>query len=162
MAKTTSKTNAMRMLDRAKIKYEILEYDVSDGKIDGVSVAKKLGEDTSTAFKTLVTESHSGEYFVFVVPVNTELDLKAAARAAQQKNIAMIPQAKLLPLTGYIHGGCSPIGMKKHFATFIDESAKDKNFVFVSGGKLGLQIKIAPKDLVSASSAKYAKVAKDG
>ena len=156
-----AKTNAMRLLDRSKIKYEILSYDVSDGKIDGLSVAQKMNQDPSTTFKTLVTASQNNEHCVFVIPVCTELDLKAAARATGQKNIAMIPQAKLLPLTGYIHGGCSPIGMKKHFVTIIDESAKCKDFIFVSGGKIGLQIKIAPDDLSRAIGASYSKVARN-
>lgn len=155
------KTNAMRILDRSKIKYDVLSYDVSDGKIDGLSVAQKMDQDSSTTFKTLVTVSQSNENFVFVVPVCAELDLKAAARAIKQKNIAMIPQAKLLPLTGYIHGGCSPIGMKKHFTTVIDESAQGKEYMFVSGGKIGLQIKIAPDDLCKAVGASYAKVARN-
>lgn len=140
------KTNAVRILDSNDIKYELIEYSTKDG-IGGMDVATKLSEDPKKVFKTLVTKSKEGEHFVFVVPVNSELDLKKAANHSGSKKIEMIPQKKLLPLTGYIHGGCSPVGMKKEFKTYIDESANDKDFIYISAGKVGLQMKINPMDL---------------
>lgn len=148
------KTNAMRILDSKKIKYSKIEYDTSKG-ISGVDVALSSGEDPEYVFKTLVTYSNKKEYFVFVIPSIYELDLKKAAIVSNSKKIDMLAQKDLLPLTGYIHGGCSPIGMKKLFKTFIHESAKDKEYIFVSGGMIGLQIKINPNDLISLIEAKY-------
>ena len=116
------KTNAMRILDSKKIEYSKIEYDASSG-ISALDVAKSTGEDPSRIYKTLVTVSREKEHFVFVVPAEKELDLKKAATAAGTKNIEMIPQKELLPLTGYVHGGCSPVGMKKEFETFLDSSA---------------------------------------
>lgn len=118
------KTNAMRILENENIKFEIIEYSTKDG-IGGADVAEKLGEDKNKVFKTLVTESKEGENYVFVVPVSSELDLKKGAKVSGSKKIEMIPQKKLLPLTGYVHGGCSPVGMKKSFKTFIDSSAEN-------------------------------------
>lgn len=154
------KTNAMRILDSKKIEYSEIEYDASSG-ISALDVAKSTGEDPSTIYKTLVTVSREKEHFVFVVPAEKELDLKKAATAAGTKNIEMIPQKELLPLTGYVHGGCSPVGMKKEFETFLDSSAKDKDYIFISGGKIGIQIKINPDDLVGAIDGKYFEISKD-
>lgn len=154
------KTNAMRILDSQKIEYSEIEYDASSG-ISALDVAKSTGEDPSTIYKTLVTVSREKEHFVFVVPAEKELDLKKAATAAGTKNIEMIPQKELLPLTGYVHGGCSPVGMKKEFETFLDSSAKDKEYIFISGGKIGIQIKINPDDLVGAIDGKYFEISKD-
>ena len=154
------KTNAMRILDSKKIEYSEIEYDASSG-ISALDVAKSTGEDPSTIYKTLVTVSREKEHFVFVVPAEKELDLKKAATAAGTKNIEMIPQKELLPLTGYVHGGCSPVGMKKEFETFLDSSAKDKDYIFISGGKIGIQIKINPDDIVGAIDGKYFEISKD-
>ena len=149
------KTNAMRILESENIDFEIIEYSTKDG-IGGVDVAEKLGEDKDRVFKTLVTESKEGENFVFVVPVSSELDLKKAAKASESKKVEMIPQKKLLPLTGYVHGGCSPVGMKKEFKTFIDSSAENLDFFYVSGGKVGMQIKLNPKGLVNLIDGEFA------
>lgn len=154
------KTNAMRILDSNKVKYEEITYDASLG-LSGVDVAKNTGEDPSNVFKTLVTIAKSNEHYVFVVPSLKELDLKEAANVSNEKKIEMIPQKDLLPLTGYIHGGCSPIGMKKPFKTFVDASAKNKKYIFVSGGKVGTQIKIAPDDLLNTIGAEYANISKE-
>ena len=148
MAKKETKTNAMRMLESAGIAYTEHTYDVEDGKLDGVSVAEKCGEDPEQVFKTLVTEGNDRNHYVFVIPVREKLDLKACARAAGVKSIEMIPQKELLPLTGYIHGGCSPIGMKKHFPTFIHQSAVGLKTILVSAGRVGCQIELAPDDLI--------------
>lgn len=148
------KTNAIRILESKKIKYEEIEYDASKG-ISGVDVAISTGENPQNVYKTLVTISNKKEYFVFIIPVVNELDLKKAASVSNSKKIEMLLQRDLLGLTGYVHGGCSPIGMKKLFKTFIDESAKDKEYIFVSGGKIGVQIKINPQDLINIVKAEY-------
>lgn len=154
------KTNAMRILESENIDFEIIEYSTKDG-IGGVDVAEKLGEDKDRVFKTLVTESKEGENFVFVVPVSSELDLKKAAKASESKKVEMIPQKKLLPLTGYVHGGCSPVGMKKEFKTFIDSSAENLDFFYVSGGKVGMQIKLNPKELVNLIDGEFTDIKKE-
>lgn len=154
------KTNAMRILESENIDFEIIEYSTKDG-ISGTDVAEKLGENKDRVFKTLVTESKEGENFVFVVPVSSELDLKKAAKASNSKKIEMIPQKKLLPLTGYVHGGCSPVGMKKEFKTYIDSSAEDFNFFYISGGKVGMQIKLNPKELISLIDGEFADIKKE-
>lgn len=154
------KTNAMRILESENIDFEIIEYSTKDG-ISGTDVAEKLGENKDKVFKTLVTESKEGENFVFVVPVSSELDLKKAAKASNSKKIEMIPQKKLLPLTGYVHGGCSPVGMKKEFKTYIDSSAEDLNFFYISGGKVGMQIKLNPKELISLIDGEFADIKKE-
>lgn len=141
------KTNAMRLLDADNINYEIKEYSKDNG-ISGVDVAKTLNEDPELVFKTLVTQSKD-ENYVFVIPVAEELDLKKAAKVSSEKKIEMLAQKDLLKKTGYIHGGCSPIGMKKLFKTFIDESAQNRDYIYVSGGKIGMQVKINPLDLVN-------------
>lgn len=146
------KTNAMRLLEAAGVDYEEFEYDASLG-ISGTDVARTLNEDVNMVFKTLVTETNKGEHFVFIVPVAMELDLKKAAKAAGAKKVDMLKQRDLLPLTGYVHGGCSPIGMKTKLKTFIDASAMDKEYIYVSGGKVGLQIKLSPADLIELTDA---------
>ncbi len=147
MAKKVEKTNVLRVLDSKKVQYESHSYE-ADPSLSGAEIAGILGEDTSKVFKTLVTRGKSGGYFVFVVPVEAELDLKKAAKAAGEKSIEMIKQKELLPLTGYVHGGCSPIGMKKLFPTFMHETAKDFDRVFVSAGKVGMQVELDPHALV--------------
>lgn len=154
------KTNAMRILESENINFEIIEYSTKDG-IGGVDVAEKLGEDQHRVFKTLVTEAKEGGHFVFVVPVSSELDLKKAAKVSGSKKVEMIPQKKLLPLTGYVHGGCSPVGMKKEFKTFVDSSAEDFDFFYVSGGKVGMQVKLNPKELVSLIGGEFADIKKE-
>ena len=150
------KTNVMRLLDAAGTPYIPHEYDTSDGMIDAKSMALKLGKPYEQVFKTLVTRSNTGEFFVFVIPGNAELDLKKAAKVSSMKKIEMIPSKTLLPVTGYIHGGCSPLGMKKRFRTFLDETAMLFDTVCVSGGRIGFCVEIAPSDLASLVPAEYA------
>ena len=140
------KTNVMRILDSRKIEYNPHCYEDSDA-IAGKDVAQVLGENPEQVFKTLVTRAHSGNYYVFVVPVAKELDLKKAAKSVNEKNIDMIKQKELLPLTGYIHGGCSPIGMKKFFKTVIDETSKNFETIYISAGKVGYQVELKLQDL---------------
>ncbi len=150
-----TKTNAMRLLEAAGITFNTREYDVSDGEISGTAVAAKLGQEPERVFKTLVTEGKNTGLNVFVIPVNAELNLKKAATAAGDKYIEMIKSRELLPKTGYIHGGCSPVGMKKLYPTFIDETAQLFDTILVSGGKIGLQVEVAPHDLLTITEAKY-------
>lgn len=159
MGKKLDKTNVMRILDGKKINYDFFEYD--ETITDGEKVAETLGEQYDHVFKTLVTVSAKNINYVFVVPVNKTLDLKAAAVVVGEKSIAMIKQKELLPLTGYIHGGCSPIGMKKLFKTVIDNSAEDLDYFYVSAGRIGRQIKIAPKDVQNLIGAEFKSIAKD-
>lgn len=146
MGKTEEKTNVMRLLDAACVEYKS-RYFETDGSLSGVDAAKAMGEDPEHVFKTLVTVAKSGKNYVFVVPVECELDLKKAARASGEKFIEMIKSKDLLPLTGYIHGGCSPIGMKKLFPTFVDETAMLYDSILFSAGKIGCQVEINPADL---------------
>ncbi|EOU1471192.1 MAG: Cys-tRNA(Pro) deacylase [Clostridium perfringens] len=150
------KTNAMRILDSKKVSYEMLSYESEDGKIDGISVAHKIGVDEKNVFKTLVAQGTSKELYVFVIPVAEELDLKNAAKIAGEKKVEMISVKDILKYTGYIRGGCSPIGMKKNYKTFIHESAEDLDFIIFSAGKIGHQIKMNPKDLVSVVEGEFA------
>lgn len=154
-----NKTNVMRILDAKGISYLAHEYDNS--VTDGEKVAELVGIPAERVFKTLVTEGSDRKNYVFVVPVAKSLDLKAAAHAAGVKSVAMIPQKKLLPLTGYIHGGCSPIGMKKPFDTFIDESASALDAIVVSAGKVGHQVELSPLRLAEACAARFAPIATD-
>ena len=147
------KTNAMRILDKAKIEYEVFEYDSTI--TNGENVAESLNEEKKLVFKTLVTVANTKECFVFVVPVAEMLDLKKAAKVAGVKSIEMLPQKELLPLTGYIHGGCSPVGMKKPFKTFINDSASYFEKIYVSGGRVGVQIKISPYDLQKMTKCEF-------
>lgn len=148
--KKTEKTNVMRVLDSKKISYTSHEYE-PDPTLTGVQIAAILGEPASNVFKTLVTLGRSGAHYVFVIPVHAELDLKKAAKASGEKSIEMIRQKELLPLTGYVHGGCSPIGMKKPFPTFIHASAETLEKIYVSAGKVGFQIELSPGDLINAA-----------
>ena len=155
--KNTGKTNVMRVLDSLKIPYVSHFYE-EDASLSGVEVARLLGEDVDKVFKTLVTEGKSGQHYVFVIPVREELDLKKAARAAGEKSIEMIRQKELLPLTGYIHGGCSPIGMNKQFETVVHQTAADFDTIFFSAGKIGWQVEVAPADLAKMIRFTYADV----
>ena len=150
-----AKTNAMRMLEKAKINYGFHEYDHDDGAIDGVSVAAKLGQDPARVFKTLVTQGASKNFYVFVIPVAEELDLKKAAKSVGEKNVSMLHVADLLKTTGYIRGGCSPIGMKKQFGTVIDSTAQQYETIMVSAGRIGAQVELAPDDLVKVTGARF-------
>ena len=143
------KTNVARLLDKAKIPYELVPYTVDENNLAADHVAEELGEDINQVFKTLILHGDRSGYFVCVVPGNTEVDLKKAAKAAGAKKAEMIPMKELLPLTGYIRGGCSPIGMKKPFPTFFHTSALDFDVIYVSAGVRGLQLKIDPQDLIS-------------
>jgi len=148
----------MRVLDGKKISYESHSYE-ADPTLTGEDIAGILKEDPDKVFKTLVTQGKTNTYYVFVIPVRAELDLKKAAKVSGEKSIAMIKQKDLLPLTGYVHGGCSPIGMKKQFKTFIHETAKDYDKVFVSAGKVGYQIELSPQDLIAVAGCIPADVA---
>ena len=148
------KTNVMRILDQKKVAYTPHHYAHPDGAVDGVSVAALIDRDPSCVCKTLVTQGASKKYYVFVIPVGRELDLKAAARAAGEKSIEMLKQAQLLPLTGYVHGGCSPVGMKKPFPTVFHHSALDQETILVSAGKIGFQVEVRPGDLIALVGAK--------
>lgn len=158
MAKKIAKTNAARILDNEKIVYEILQYEPGDGLNDGVSVAAKIGYATEMVHKTLVAVGSSKQHYVFVIPVAAELDLKAAAKAAGEKKIEMVAVKEIQTLTGYIRGGCSPLGMKKLFPTFISESAQQLPEIIVSAGKIGMQLKLSPIDLLKAAHAKFAAI----
>ena len=153
--KNGEKTNVMRLLDSKKIAYTAHTYE-PDATMTGEEIAALLGENPAQVFKTLVTEGKSGGHYVFVIPVGGELDLKKAAKAAGEKAVAMIKQKELLPLTGYVHGGCSPIGMKKPFPTFLHASAGEYDRIFVSAGKVGYQIELAPQALADAVGCGFA------
>lgn len=154
------KTNAMRILDSKKIKYTIHDYSDTDA-VSGVEVAAALGEKPENVYKTLVTTGKSGAHYVFVIPVAEELDLKKSAKVSGEKAIEMLPAKELLPLTGYIHGGCSPVGMKKVFVTFVNNAAEKQDIIFVSGGKVGLQVELSPSDLMKAVRFKFEDIIKE-
>ena len=147
------KTNAMRILDRMKIPYTHHTYEC-DEFVDGMQIVEMLGLDPGRVYKTLVTRSPANEFFVFVIPVAAELDLKKAAKAAGQKSLAMIHVREINQVTGYIRGGCTAVGMKKQYETVIDSSARDKESIVVSGGRIGSQIELAPEELAKASDAR--------
>ena len=151
------KTNVMRTLEQKKLPYTAHSYD-PDGPIDGVSVAQTLGQPAERVFKTLVTKAASGAYYVFDIPLAENLDLKKAAKAVGEKSIAMLPQKELLGLTGYVHGGCSPVGMKKQFPTVFHKTALGYDTVCVSAGKIGAQVKCDPKALIDLLRAKTADI----
>lgn len=151
----TVKTNVMRILDRAGVPYSVHTYSPETG-IDGVSVARALHQDPQAVFKTLVTQGKSRAFYVFVIPVAATLNLKLAASACGEKAVEMIPQKQLLPNTGYVHGGCSPIGMKKPYPTFIDETAQLFDTICVSAGKIGAQVELPPDALLTLTGAQYA------
>jgi len=152
------KTNAMRILDKAEISYKTYTYDSSDGLIDGISAAKKMGQPVEKVYKTLVTQGTSKEYYVFIIPVEHELDLKAAARTVDEKAVEMIKVVDINKITGYIRGGCSPIGMKKQYKTVLDSSCKELDTIIVSAGKIGHQIEIAPDDLIKLINCRTASI----
>lgn len=159
MAKKQAKTNAVRLIEQKKIAHEIFEYTINDGEaVDGLTVAGKIGQPVEHVYKTLVATAGKGNYFVFVIPVDADLNLKAAAKVVGQKKIEMLPVKELLGLTGYIRGGCSPIGMKKLFPTIIEEAATALDYIIVSAGKIGMQIKIAPEDLQQATNGQFASI----
>lgn len=160
MAKKHVKTNAVRLLETANVDFEVKMYE-SDGFMDGVSVAEKLGQNPEEVYKTLVTENKAHENFVFVVPVAKELDLKKCAVSVGQKSLSMIHVKDINRITGYIRGGCSPLGMKKQFKTVIDVSAENRESIFFSGGKLGVQIRMNPKDLARLIAADFADIVKN-
>ena len=140
------KTNVMRLLEQKKITYTAHSYE-ADATKTGEEIAALLHEDAERVFKTLVAQGKSGAYYVFVIPVNAELDLKKAAAASGEKSVSMIKQKELLPLTGYVHGGCSPIGMKKQFPTFFHETASGYERIYFSAGKVGYQVEVSPGDI---------------
>lgn len=146
MGKNNDKTNVMRVLDQKKIEYKSYNY-LNTGAVSGLEVAQALGENPDMVFKTLVTVGKSKTNYVFVVPVDKELNLKKAAHSVGEKSIEMIKQRELLPLTGYVHGGCSPIGMKKQFVTTIDQSAEQFESIIFSAGKIGYQVEVSLEDL---------------
>ena len=143
------KTNVMRVLDQRGIPYTPHTYPHEDGAVDGVTVARSLGQDPECVFKTLVARGASGGLYVFDIPVADSLDLKKAARAVGEKSVAMLHQKELLPLTGYVHGGCSPIGMKKQYPTVFHETAEILDTIMVSAGRIGCQVELSPADLIA-------------
>ncbi|NDW17989.1 Cys-tRNA(Pro) deacylase [Dysgonomonas sp. 216] len=149
-----NKTNAVRLLDKANIKYELNIYEVDESDLSAIHVAEQLGQDVNQVFKTLVLKGDKSGYFVCVIPGADELDLKLAAKVSGNKSCNMIPMKDLLGITGYIRGACSPIGMKKHFPTYIHESGLKFNLIYISAGVRGMQIKIAPTDLIKITDAK--------
>lgn len=149
MKQGINKTNAARLLDKAKIHYELVPYEVDENNLAATHIADQLGENIKQVFKTLVLHGEKSGYFVCVIPGDDEVDLKKAAKIAGAKKADLIPMKELLPLTGYIRGGCSPIGMKKPFPTFIHDSALNFDYIYVSAGQRGLQFKISPQDLIN-------------
>lgn len=150
------KTNVMRLLEGAHLPCQFYFYDAPDGALSGVEVAQQLKQDPDQVFKTLVTTGASGKHYVFMIPVAEELSLKKAAAAVKEKSIAMLKSKDLLPLTGYVHGGCSPIGMKKLFPTYVDETAQLFDTILFSGGKIGVQVELAPDALMQMVPFAYA------
>ena len=157
MSKKEVKTNAMRMLDRMKIPYEYEEYECDEFS-DGIETADKLGYDHKYVYKTLVTTGKSGGHYVFVIPIAAELDLKKAAKSVGEKSVEMLHVKEITKVTGYVRGGCTAIGMKKQFPTVIDEGACKQELIYVSGGKIGMQIRLKPDDLKKAANAEYAAI----
>lgn len=153
MKEKINKTNVARLLDKARIDYELIPYEVDENDLSATHVAAQLGENIAQVFKTLVLHGDKSGYFVCVIPGGDEVDLKKAAKISGNKKCEMIPVKELLPLTGYIRGGCSPIGMKKHFPTYIHHTAEQFDKIYVSAGQRGLQIRIAPADLIHQTQA---------
>ena len=153
MKEKINKTNVARLLDKAKIAYQLVPYEVDENDLSATHVAEQLGEDIAQVFKTLILHGDKSGYFVCVIPGAAEVDLKKAAKVSGNKKCEMIPVKELLPLTGYIRGGCSPIGMKKHFPTYIHPTASGFDKIYVSAGHRGLQIQIAPADLIKVAQA---------
>ena len=153
-----NKTNAARLLDKAKIKYELVPYEVDENDLAATHIATQLGEDIRQVFKTLVLKGDKTGHFVCVVPGDAEVDLKKAAKVSGNKKVDLIPMKELLPTTGYIRGGCSPVGMKKAFPTYFHSTCMDFDYIYVSAGVIGLQLKIAPADLVKYVRASVAEI----
>ena len=153
-----SKTNVMRTLEQKKIPYTAHSYPHGDEAVDGVTVARLTGQDPARVFKTLVTRSASKKLYVFVIPAAKELDLKKAAKAAGEKSVAMLHVSEINALTGYVRGGCSPVGMKKLYPTLLDRSAADKETILVSAGKIGAQVELRPGDLLGLVRGSYADI----
>ena len=151
------KTNAMRFLDKCKIEYTIQTYQC-DEFIDGIHTAEKLGQPLEETFKTLVAHGKSGAYYCFEVPVAEELDLKKAAKSVGEKSVELIAVKDITKITGYVRGGCTPIGMKKQFMTVVDDSAENMEYFYISGGRIGTQIRLSPKELVKAINGKFEKI----
>lgn len=151
-----NKTNVARLLDKAKISYQLIPYEVDENDLSAIHVAEQLGENVKQVFKTLILHGDKSGYFVCVIPGADEVDLKKAAKVSGNKKCEMIPVKELLPLTGYIRGGCSPIGMKKHFPTYIHLSAEQFEKIYISAGQRGLQVLLAPADLIRETNASYA------
>ena len=147
--KKINKTNVARLLDKAKIAYELIPYEVDENDLSAIHVAASLNEDINCVFKTLILKGDKNGYFVCVIPGDKEVDLKLAARASGNKKCDLIPMKDLLPLTGYIRGGCSPIGMKKPFPTYIHETCREYSYIYISAGQRGLQLKLSPNDLIN-------------
>ena len=160
MKNKMEKTNVMRILDQKKIPYEIRTYPHGDEAVDGIEVARLLEQDPKTVYKTLVAQGASRQYYVFDIPVDAELDLKKAAKAVGEKSVAMLHVKELLPLTGYVRGGCSPIGMKKQFFTTFQVQAEELNRVAVSAGKIGCQVILDPKEIVKLVRGQFGDVIK--
>ena len=150
-----NKTNAARLLDKAKVAYELIPYQADESDLSAIHVAESLGEDIACVFKTLVLHGDKTGHFVCVIPGDKEVDLKQAARASGNKKCDLIPMKELLPLTGYIRGGCTPIGMKKQYVTVIDKTALDFSEIIISGGKIGVQIFLNPHDLATITKAVF-------
>lgn len=148
-----NKTNVARLLDKAGVTYELIPYEVDENDLSAVHVAQSLGEDIERVFKTLVLHGDKSGYFVCVIPGEHEVDLKLAAKVSGNKKCDLIPMKELLPLTGYIRGGCSPIGMKKHFPTYIHQSCQEFDYIYISAGQRGLQLKLSPQDLIRQARA---------
>ncbi len=159
MAVKINKTNVARLLDSARISYQLIPYEVDPNDLAATHVAEQLGENIAQVFKTLVLRGDRNGIFVCVIPGNMEVDLKVAARVSQNKKVEMIAMKELQPVTGYIRGGCSPIGMKKQFPTYIHNTAIDFDYIFISAGVRGMQVKIAPNDLISYTTATIVSVA---
>ncbi len=153
-----AKTNAIRLLEQQKIHFDVMEYETGDGQVDGVSVAEKIGQPVARVFKTLVAKASAQRLFVFVIPVAEELDLKAAAKVVGEKKIEMLAVKDLLSHTGYVRGGCSPVGMKKLYPTVIDVSAQEQGSIIVSAGKIGMQIHVQVEDLKTITKAQLASI----
>lgn len=153
-----AKTNAIRLLEQQKIHFDVMEYETGDGQVDGVSVAEKIGQPVARVFKTLVAKASAQRFFVFVIPVAEELDLKAAAKVVGEKKIEMLAVKDLLSHTGYVRGGCSPVGMKKLYPTVIDVSAQEQGSIIVSAGKIGMQIHVQIEDLKNITKAQLASI----
>ena len=151
------KTNAMRILDRQKVKYEVLQYEC-DEFIDGLHTAEKTGAPVEQSFKTLVAQGKSKQYYVLVLPIAEEVDLKAAARTVGEKSVEMIHVKDITAITGYVRGGCTPLGMKKQFPTILHESARNFDRIYVSGGRIGTTIIVNPDDLLSVVRGQYADI----